>query len=161
MNFTAVFRAAGLAVLLALSACAPQAAPGQPDLRQLPMEELTVETSHGPVRFHVEMATTEAQREQGLMYRRSMPADHGMLFVFDPPQPVAFWMHNTYLSLDIIFIGQDGRILNIADHATPFSDANIPSEGAARGVLELNAGRAAELGILPGDLVRHGTFTQP
>ena len=161
MSWTAALRAAGIATLLMFGACAPPVAPADQEaghLGPLPIEDLSIDTAHGPVRLHVEMATNDAEREQGLMYRRSMAADHGMLFDFDPPQQVSFWMHNTFLPLDIIFIGPDGRILNIADHATPFSDANIPSAGPARGVLELNAGRAQALGILPGDLVRHRIF---
>ncbi|MFZ2029739.1 MAG: DUF192 domain-containing protein [Vitreimonas sp.] len=163
MSLIAVLRAAGVAVLLTIAACAQPNAPAAQDaaghLGPLPMEDLSVETQGGVQRFHVEIADNDAEREQGLMYRRSMSADHGMLFIFDPPSPQSFWMHNTFLPLDIIFIGADGRILNIAANATPFSDDNIPSAGPVRGVLELNAGRAAALGILPGDRVRHRIFT--
>jgi hypothetical protein len=161
MSLIAAARAAGFAALLILGACAQPNAPGDEmagHLGPLPMEDLAVETAHGVQRFHVEIADNNAEREQGLMYRRSMPADHGMLFDFNPPQQVSFWMHNTLLPLDIIFIGEDGRILNIAANATPFSDDNIPSAGPVRGVLELNAGRAAALDILPGDRVRHRIF---
>ena len=161
MSLIAAARAAGFGALLILGACAQPNAPGDQmagHLGPLPMEDLTIETAHGVQRFHVEIADNNAEREQGLMYRRSMGADHGMLFDFNPPQQVSFWMHNTFLPLDIIFIGQDGRILNIAANATPFSDDNIPSAGPVRGVLELNAGRAAALDILPGDRVRHRIF---
>ena len=161
MSLIAAARAVGFAVLLMMGACAQPNAPADQNaahLGPLPMEYLTVETAHGSHRFQVEIADNDAEREQGLMYRRSMAVDHGMLFDFDPPQPVSFWMHNTFLPLDIIYIGPDGRILNIAANATPFSDENIPSAGAVRGVLELNAGRAAALGILPGDRVRHRIF---
>jgi len=163
MSMIAAARAAGIAVLLMMGACAQPNAPANQDaaghLGPLPMEDLSIETSSGVQRFHVEIADNDAEREQGLMYRRSMAADHGMLFDFNPPQQVSFWMHNTFLPLDLIFIGADGRILNIAANATPFSNDNIPSAGPARGVLELNAGRAAALGILPGDRVRHRIFT--
>ena len=161
MSLTSLLRATGVAVFLSLAAACSQTsmpADGQPDLTPLPMEDITVTTAHGPVRFHVEIADDDHEREQGLMYRRAMAADHGMLFDFNPPQQVSFWMHNTVLSLDIIFIGADGHILNIAANATPFSDASLPSDGAARGVLELNAGRAQALGILPGDVVHHRIF---
>lgn len=162
MSLSAALRALGVAVVLAAAACAQPNAPASQDtaghLGPLPMEDLSIETAHGVQRFHVEIADNDAEREQGLMYRRSMAADHGMLFDFNPPQQVSFWMHNTFLPLDIIFIGPDGRILNIAPNATPFSDDNIPSAGETRGVLELNAGRAAALGILPGDRVRHRIF---
>jgi uncharacterized protein len=151
--------AVGAALALA-SACAQTSVPAesQPDLTQLPMEDISVDTSHGPVRLHVEIADDDKEREQGLMYRRSMANDHGMLFDFNPPQAVNFWMHNTVLPLDIIFIGADGHILNIAANATPFSDGNIPSDGRARAVLEINAGRAQALGIVQGDVVHHRFF---
>jgi hypothetical protein len=163
MSMIAAARAAGFAVLLMMGACAQPNAPANQDaaghLGPLPMEDLSIETASGVQRFHVEIADNDAEREQGLMYRRSMAADHGMLFAFNPPQQVSFWMHNTFLSLDLIFIGSDGHILNITANATPFSDDNIPSAGPVAGVLELNAGRAAALGILPGDRVRHRIFT--
>jgi hypothetical protein len=81
-----------------------------------------------------------------------------MLFHFQQPEMASFWMRNTSLSLDIIFIAPDGRILNIADHTTPYSDAPIPAVGLTRGVLEIAAGRAEELGIRPGDQVEHRIF---
>ncbi|QCI78720.1 DUF192 domain-containing protein [Hankyongella ginsenosidimutans] len=84
------------------------------------------------------------------MFRASMPQDSGMLFVYKTPQPLAFWMENTYLPLDLIFIGQDGRILNVAANAKPLSRQPILSAGQAIGVLEINGGQAATLGIAPG-----------
>jgi hypothetical protein len=161
MIWTHAARAVGVALILMFAGCAQPQSPAdqQPGhLGPLPMEDISIETQHGVQRFHVEIADNDAEREQGLMYRRSMPADHGMLFTFPEPSPQSFWMHNTFLSLDIIFIGPDGRILNIADHATPFSDDNLPSAGPVLGVLELNAGTAQRLGILPGDRVRHRIF---
>jgi uncharacterized membrane protein (UPF0127 family) len=121
-------------------------------------EELFVDTAGGPVRFEVEIADTEAERSQGLMFRETMPGYRGMLFDFQQPRPVSFWMRNTVLSLDIIFIGVDGRILNIADHTAPMNDAPIPSDGVTRGVLEIGAGQAEAHGIHPGDRVRHRIF---
>jgi uncharacterized membrane protein (UPF0127 family) len=161
MSLMSFFRAVAAGAFLAVAACTQSTVPadGQPDLRPLPMEDISIATAHGAVRFHVEIADNDQEREQGLMYRRTMAADHGMLFDFNPPQQVSFWMHNTVLPLDIIFIGSDGHILNIAANATPFSDANIPSDGRARAVLEINAGRAQALGILPGDVVRHRFFS--
>ena len=162
MSLIAAARAAGFAAFFILGACAQPNAPGDQmagHLGPLPMEDIAIETAHGVQRFQVEIADNNAEREQGLMYRRSMPADHGMLFDFNPPQQVSFWMHNTFLPLDIIFIGEDGRILNIAANATPFSNDNIPSTGPVRGVLELNAGRAAALDILPGDRVSGRIFS--
>jgi len=161
MPLTTFLRAAGVAaVFLFAAGCSQTTAPaeGEQNVTPLPTEDLTVDTANGPVRFHVEIADDDREREQGLMYRRSMPADHGMLFDFNPPQQVSFWMHNTVLSLDIIYIGADGRIVNIAANAPPFSDDGIPSQGRVRGVLEINAGRAAALGIIPGAVVHHRIF---
>lgn len=124
----------------------------------LPTEQLTVETRNGPVSFTVEIADDEAERNRGLMFRESLADDRGMLFHFQEPEHASFWMRNTIISLDIIFIGTDGRILNIADHTTPYSEAPIPAAGLTRGVLEIRAGRAEELGIRPGDRVRHRIF---
>jgi uncharacterized membrane protein (UPF0127 family) len=153
-----VARAAGFALMLALAACAQPEKGRNASETNLPVEQLTVQTAAGPVRFEVEIADTEAERARGLMFRESLADGAGMLFDFDPPEPVSFWMRNTIVSLDIIFIGPDGRILNIADHAPPYSEAPIPSSGAVRGVLEIRAGRAEALGIHPGDQVRHRIF---
>lgn len=153
-------RAAGFALALGMAACTqpePAGAPPAP-VANVQFEQVTVETAGGPVQFEVEIADTEAERDRGLMFRQTMPGYRGMLFEFQDPRPVSFWMRNTILSLDIIFIGVDGRILNIADHTTPQSDDPIPSAGVTRGVLEIGAGRAEALGIRPGDRVRHRIF---
>ena len=130
---------------------APRVEPG-------PTEPLEVVTARGPVRFQVEIADEPSEREQGLMWRGALAADRGMLFDFKTESPQAFWMRNTYVPLDLIFIRDDGRIHSIARNATPLSDAPIPSGGAVRGVLEINAGLAERLGINPGDQVRHPLF---
>ncbi len=161
MSWIRIFRVAAIVVALSAAACAQQAAETSSDAGVGPTaqtEVLTVETQSGPVRLNVEIADDEAERNQGLMFRESLPDDRGMLFHFQQPENASFWMHNTPLSLDIIFIGVDGRILNIADHTTPFSDAAVPASGLTRGVLEIRAGRAAALGIRPGDRVRHRIF---
>ena len=103
--------------------------------------------------FSVEVAATDAEQEKGLMFRTAMGTDEGMIFPMKPPRQAAFWMKNTVMPLDIIFIGTDHRVLNIAANATPYSLDPLPSTGAAAGVLELNAGRAKALGIVPGDRV--------
>jgi uncharacterized membrane protein (UPF0127 family) len=121
-------------------------------------EQLTVETDNGPVTFTVEIADDEAERNRGLMFREPLPDDRGMLFHFQEPEMASFWMRNTPSSLDIIFIGVDGRILNIGERTTPYSDDPVPAIGLTRGVLEIRGGRAAELGIRPGDRVRHRIF---
>ncbi len=156
MLFKAV-RALGLALALGLAACA-QPAPRVDAVSGLELEQLTVETANGPVHFTVEIADDERERNQGLMYRRSLADDRGMLFHFQQPEHASFWMRNTMISLDIIFVGTDGRVLNIAERTTPYSDAPIPSSGLTRGVLEIRGGRAEELGIRPGDRVRHRIF---
>lgn len=106
--------------------------------------------THG---FQVELAQSPESQFRGLMFRTDLGDDEGMLFPSSPPQPRSFWMKNTPLSLDIIFIGVDGRILNIADHTEPYSLESVRSDGIASAVLELRAGRSAELGIKPGDKV--------
>jgi uncharacterized membrane protein (UPF0127 family) len=156
MLFKAV-RALGLVLALGLAACA-QPAPRVDAVSGLELEQLTVETANGPVHFTVEIADDERERNQGLMYRRSLADDRGMLFHFQQPEHASFWMRNTMISLDIIFVGTDGRVLNIAERTTPYSDAPIPSSGLTRGVLEIRGGRAEELGIRPGDRVRHRIF---
>lgn len=163
MSWLNVFRGAACAMLLAVSAaCAEQTQTPGPSGASVgpnaPTELLTVETANGPVRFNVEIADDEAERNHGLMYRDPLPDDRGMLFHFQEPEMASFWMRNTPSSLDIIFIGVDGRILNIAARTTPYSEASIPASGLTRGVLEIRGGRAAELGIRPGDRVRHRIF---
>ena len=143
--------ALGLGLGLALTRAAAALAPG----------ELTIETETGPRRFTVELAATEAERSRGLMFRRSMPADHGMLFDFATEQPVAFWMKNTPLPLDMLFIDKSGTVVRIAADTTPFSETPIPSGQPIRAVLELNAGTAQRLGIRPGARVRHPIFAAP
>ncbi len=108
--------------------------------------------------FKVELARTEAERAKGLMFRKELPADHGMLFDFQKDQEVAFWMDNTYVSLDMIFIRGDGTIWRIEENTTPLSTRNIPSRGPVRAVLEVVAGTSRKLGIAPGDKVANPIF---
>jgi uncharacterized membrane protein (UPF0127 family) len=108
--------------------------------------------------FQVEVARNDADRAQGLMFRRSMPADRGMLFDFGRVAPVSMWMQNTYLSLDMLFIRPDGTIARIAANTEPLSTRTIPSGEPVLAVLELNAGTAARLGIRAGDRVEHPLF---
>jgi uncharacterized protein len=108
--------------------------------------------------FAVELAVSDEQRARGLMFRRELPEGRGMLFKFEPEQVIQMWMHNTYISLDMIFIRSDGRILRIAENTKPESDNIISSGGPARGVLEVTAGTARKLGIAPGDRVAHPWF---
>ena len=119
---------------------------------------LTITTASGTQRFMVEFADTPERRAVGLMHRQSMPADHGMLFDFRADAPVAMWMRNTRIPLDMLFIAKDGRIVNIAERTVPFSETSIPSKGPVRAVLELNGGTSSRLGIKPGDHVSHPMF---
>ena len=105
--------------------------------------------------FRVELADTPEAQRRGLMFRTEIGADEGMLFPSDVPDIRSFWMKNTPLSLDIIFVGVDGRIINIAANTEPYSLDSVYSEGIAGAVLELRGGRAAELGIAPGDKVEY------
>jgi uncharacterized membrane protein (UPF0127 family) len=133
----------------------------QPALAQLQTfatSELTITSATGDHKFTVELATTPAQQEQGLMYRRSMAPDAGMLFDFGHPTTTNFWMKNTFIPLDMLFVGADGRIVNIHERAVPMSEAMIPSQGMVRAVIELNGGTAARLGIRPGDRVIYPIF---
>jgi uncharacterized membrane protein (UPF0127 family) len=122
------------------------------------VQPLEIVTKSGVQVFSVEMATTEQERETGLMYRKELPDGKGMLFDFSPEQQVSMWMKNTYIPLDMIFIRADGRILRIAENTEPLSTKIIPSGGPAKGVLEVIAGTAKKYGIAPGDRVAHPLF---
>jgi uncharacterized membrane protein (UPF0127 family) len=117
------------------------------------LESLVIETDSGQHRFEVEIADDPRERSLGLMYRRSMAPDQGMLFDFLQEQPASFWMHNTYISLDMLFLRADGTIESIAERTTPLSDRSVPSKGPVRFVLEVNGGLSDELGIEVGDRV--------
>ena len=123
-------------------------------------EQDTIEivTRTGVHAFSVELATNTAERTVGLMYRKELPEGRGMLFDFHDEQPVQFWMHNTYIPLDMIFIRADGRILRIAENTVPLSETLVPSGGPVRAVLEVIGGTAKKLGIAPGDRVGHAIF---
>ena len=124
-----------------------------PALAQPVREELVVTTDAGPQVFQVEIADDPAERARGLMYRREMADEHGMLFDFEREQPASFWMENTYIPLDMIFIKADGTVESIAERTTPLSQKSVPSKGPVRYVLEINAGLSDKLGIEPGDQV--------
>lgn len=130
-------------------ACDPEAVVLYPD-----------DAPSGGVAFTVEVADEPEERARGLMHRTELARDAGMIFVFPRVQPASFWMRNTPLPLDIIFIGDDGRVVNVAENTTPFSEEAIPSDAPVRAVLEVNAGLAGELGIGPGTPVRHPAFEQ-
>jgi hypothetical protein len=141
---------AGFALFGLLMAAAPAGSAEQ--------QVLEIASKTGVHPFSVEMAVTDAERAKGLMYRKSLPEGQGMLFDFQTEQDTSFWMQNTYISLDIIFIRGDGRILRIAENTEPLSTRLIPSGGPVRGVLEVIAGTTRKLGITAGDRVAHPIF---
>jgi uncharacterized membrane protein (UPF0127 family) len=152
------------ALALALSACSSRASdasvaaaaatePARHPVSGLTVIPLTVIRKGRPHHFRVELAKTSYEQAKGLMFRTEMGADEGMIFPMDPPRDASFWMKNTVISLDIIFIGPDRRILNVAANTVPYSETPVRSTGVTGAVLELNAGRAAELGIGLGDKV--------
>jgi uncharacterized protein len=122
------------------------------------LQTLEIAGKTGVHAFQVEMAITPEEKEHGLMFRRELPEGRGMLFDFMVDQPVAFWMKNTYIPLDMIFIRGDGRILRIAENTEPMSERNIPSGGPVRAVLEVIAGTAKKFGIAAGDRVAGSIF---
>jgi uncharacterized protein len=145
-----LWAALSLVVLVALAAGGPARSDG--------LEALQIVTATGTHDFEVEIAKDDASRARGLMDRRYMPADHGMLFEFDREAPEAFWMKDTYIPLDMIFISGAGVVTNIAANAEPLSERAIPSGPPCAAVLELNGGEAARIGLRVGDKVRHPFF---
>jgi uncharacterized protein len=122
------------------------------------LQSLEIVSQSGVHVVSVELATTDEERERGLMFRKELPDGHGMLFDFKTDRSVAMWMKNTLISLDMIFIRGDGRISNIAEKTEPMSTRIIPSRGPVRAVLEVAGGTAKRLGIAAGDRVAHPMF---
>lgn len=143
-----------LALLLALPlpACAVAWRVPAP-LAGLPQSTVTVTTESGEHRFRVWIAQTNAHRSQGLMFVEQLARDEGMLFLFERPQFASFWMKNTPLSLDIVFIGPDGTVVNVATHTRPHSLEPIESVAPVTSVLELVAGTAERIGLAAGSQV--------
>jgi uncharacterized protein len=149
-----------LPLLLMIPACSPQAAEQAPAgaNRQasvhpesgLQVVPLTITSQGRTHTFRVEVARTPQEQAKGLMFRTEMGPDEGMIFPYDPPRVLSFWMKNTVLSLDLVFIGPDHRVINVAANAVPYSEASILSDAPAIATLELNGGRARELNIVPG-----------
>ena len=125
------------------------------------MRLLTIETASGQShRIEVELALTPAQQAQGLMHRRDLAPDAGMLFIYPGDRPVHIWMKNTLIPLDMLFIAEDGVVVKVAERTVPLSLATVSSGERVRGVLEINGGMASRLGIRPGDRVVHQAFEQ-
>lgn len=123
-----------------------------------PVEPLAIQSRNGRHAFKVEVMRDDAARSRGLMFRRTMAPDHGMLFDFQKVEPISMWMKNTYLPLDMLFIRSDGTVARVAAETEPLSTKVIPSGEPVLAVLELNAGTAAKLGIKAGDTVEHAAF---
>jgi uncharacterized protein len=128
------------------------------ELQQFPKSELTIVSATGRHRFKVEVAETPEQMVQGLMFRRSLAPDAGMLFDYKQPTAATMWMRNTLIPLDMLFVDAHGKIVNIQQRAVPRSDDVIAAAAPVRAVIELKGGTAERLGIAPGDQVVHPIF---
>jgi len=140
--------AAAMAAVLGTGAALAQCAENRVDLRG----------TWGSARFSVEIADDAEERARGLMYRESMPASSGMLFVYPEAQRVAFWMENTLIPLDMIFLGPRGRVLRVHENARPLDRTPIDGGEGVLAVLEINGGLAQRLGIAPGSEMRNPAF---
>jgi uncharacterized protein len=145
-----------LAAVVLLACCAVFGATAP--ARAFGQDTIDIVTRSGVHAFSVELATNTADRALGLMFRKELPEGHGMLFDFQNEQQVQFWMHNTHIPLDMIFIAADGHIVHIAENAKPMSDDLIPSVHPVRAVLEVIAGTVRKFAIAPGDRVTGSIF---
>lgn len=127
-------------------------------VRPAELQTLEIASKSGVHTFAVELVDNDADRAKGLMYRKELPEGRGMLFDFHREQEVSFWMQNTYIPLDMLFIRADGQILRIAENTEPLSTKMVPSGGPVLAVLEVIGGTARKLGIAPGDRVAHRIF---
>jgi uncharacterized membrane protein (UPF0127 family) len=153
-----IVRGFAAAIAAAVMLASPVSGEAVPATWQAPTIALTIETRAGPRQFKVEVARSVEEQERGLMFRTNIPADGGMLFTpyppeGGPPREARFWMHNTPSALDIVFIRADGTIAYIAANAAAYSEVTLSSGEPVSAVLEINAGRAAALGIAAGDKV--------
>ncbi len=126
--------------------------------QQKRLETLTITSGGQKHQFQIEVAETEQQKSMGLMFRKVLPADTGMLFPYPKPQELTMWMRNTYIPLDMVFIRADGTIHRVAENTEPFSEDIVASKGNVTAVLELAGGVTRQLGIKPGDKVTHRHF---
>lgn len=157
-NSTISGRAAILAALFLfahLAAAFVSAAPLRAEMRK---DVLKLITASGEHVFDVELASTPAQKARGLMFRRSLADNAGMIFPYEPPQEATMWMKNTYISLDMVFIRADGVVHRVEAGTEPFSETVISSNGDVAAVLELKAGMAQRIGLKPGDKVVYRLF---
>lgn len=147
-----------LAFLLLVIAGLPLSGQAQPQEQLANQERLVIHTAQGNFPFTVEVAVHPDERARGLMFRETMAANHGMLFVFGETRPVSMWMKNTPMSLDMVFVEPDGTVSSIAERTTPFSEAIINSGKPVSHVLELRAGVARMIGLKPGDRLEAPSF---
>ena len=159
MAFQVVSRPVGrrfvFAAPLTLAAVAVR---GQPADVQFKRSSLMIVAGGRDLKFEVDLATNDAERSRGLMFRKELGAYEGMLFDFYQEMPVSFWMKNTLIPLDMVFIAADGTVRHVHANAVPLSTDTVPSRFPVRAVLEINGGSAALLGIKPGDKVKHPIF---
>jgi uncharacterized protein len=159
MAFQFVSRPLGRRVVLGASlSLAAVAACAQEAEITFQKSSLVIVTANRELKFDVELATNDAERARGLMFRKQLGAYQGMLFDFFREMEVSFWMKNTLIPLDMVFIAGDGTIKHVHANAVPMSTDTIPSRYPVRAVLEINGGSAALLGIKPGDKVKHPIF---
>jgi hypothetical protein len=147
--------------LIALALCALAlglARPGAAGEPACSRDRLVVHGADGPVAFRVELALTPEEQARGLMFRPSLPREAGMLFVYDPPRKARFWMKNTMIPLDMVFIDDAGQVANIAERTVPYSLSSHASDGAVRAVLEIGGGLSAVHGFEPGTQAIHPAF---
>jgi uncharacterized membrane protein (UPF0127 family) len=137
---------------------AAAAARSQPADIQFKRSALTIMAGGRDLKFEVELAANDAERSRGLMFRKQLGAYEGMLFDFFQEMQVSFWMKNTLIPLDMVFIAGDGTVKHVHANAVPLSTDAVPSVYPVRAVLEINGGSAALLGIKPGDKVKHPIF---
>lgn len=152
-GFAPALRRAAAAMAIAVVAL-PLAACSQEDT-------LTLHTATGDYGFNVEVVDTNESRAKGLMFVQELADDAGMLFDFKEERPVSFWMRNTFIPLDMVFIGADGVVKNIHVNAIPHDVTSIPSEGPVQFVLEIPGGRSVEIGLKPGDTMEHPRVAAP
>lgn len=152
-RFRRAFLSSVVLSVLALGGARVYGDPPPEPLDRYPTGRVTIKGHHPDRVFKVWVAGNDARREQGLMYVKSLPADQGMLFVFEQAEILTFWMKNTFIPLDLLYIGTDGRVVRIAENAVPFSLAAIPSGKPANEVLEIAGGLSRSLQLVEGDLV--------
>ncbi|MCW9045575.1 MAG: DUF192 domain-containing protein [Alphaproteobacteria bacterium] len=132
--------------------------PTKADEVTFPIDQIEIQTSSDLISMSVELALTTSQQAKGLMHRKALPQEQGMLFDFGVEKPILMWMKNTYISLDMIFVGKDGRIIAIEEKTTPMSEKIITIDQPAKAVLEINGGLASQLNIQVGDRIQHSMF---